>query len=258
MTISDPPGDAPAAPKSLFDELVPAEAQAAASNSDLPSVGDLGQALSDHGQPASKPEKQAASDGTLETILEQAARKARETGSQMPKGALSPKAAQFFESFRLTKEHLGKTPAEILDDLESPDENEPNDYDEEILDQILAENCYRKAFQIGKIDFSIATYSNSVVQHAMRTARKAMADDPGGFDQAFNAAAVARSLETYAGDLICDVDASDRKFGDKDQFAKRYEFCMGLPSVVLDAIGTRTNMFDKRTQSALARNLSTF
>lgn len=194
----------------------------------------------------------------------------REQGSSGPDASDEPELSnegyiesseellQFVSTYRFTRQDVGFTPEEVFHRQED-EENEPDEFEEEILDAILFEGVYVREFTIGsKGSFKLATHGPETTRNCMSVLREEESEDDSAMQGLINTMMVARNLSEYMGRQTCDPSPGENDFQSREAVKSRFEFCRNLPQSVLDAIGSRVNMFIERTDRAMMRNLSNF
>lgn len=165
---------------------------------------------------------------------------------------------EFLSTYRFTREDLGFTPEEVYRNKFEEDD-EPDALEQDVLDAMIFQGAYTQDFSIGdKVTFTLSTHRPMATRNALSILREKETDDQSGMDTMFNTMMVARNLVQIRGKETCKADPGDQKFKSRESIKKRFEFCNDLPQPILDAIGSRVNMFLQRIGKATMRDLTNF
>lgn len=169
----------------------------------------------------------------------------------------TPELFRFISEYRFTRQDIGFTPKEVY--LRDEDDNTPDEYEEEILDAVLFDGYYQRDFTVGsKGRFTLVTHTPETTRNCMMILRELQQEGKEGLQGLINAMMVARNLARYMGNATCNAEPGTAAFSKKEAVKARFNFAKNLSQTMLDAIGSRYNMFIQRTDQALLRNLSDF
>ena len=164
---------------------------------------------------------------------------------------------RFLSEYRFTRQDIGFTPKEVY--LRDEEDNTPNEFEEEILDAVLFDGYYEREFKISeKGRFTLVTHTPETTRNCMMFLRKVQQEGKEGLQGLINAMMVARNLSRYMGQPTCGAEPGTAAFSTEEAVKARFNFCRNLSQSMLDAIGSRYNLFIQRTDQALLRNLSDF